>query len=74
MLKIDATKGCEGCENDTSSHNHECIARLKKPLVAKMQMDHSLNPMFQCPLKFLSLSQSMHIRDGSSGGGFAEES
>ena len=47
---------------------------LKKPLVAKMQMDHSLNPMFQCPLKFLSLSQSMHIRDGSSGGGFAEES
>ena len=52
MLKIGATKGCKGCENNTSS-----LPVLKKLLVAKMQTDHSLNPMFQCPLKFLPLSQ-----------------
>ena len=30
MLKIGATKGCKGCENDTSSHNPECIARFEE--------------------------------------------
>ena len=30
MLKIGATRGCKGCENDTSSHNQECIARFEE--------------------------------------------
>eukprot|EP00435_Cladocopium_sp_Y103_P067213 s690_g29.t1 len=30
MLKIGATKGCKGCENDTSAHNAECIARFEE--------------------------------------------
>ena len=30
MLKIGATKGCKGCENDTSSHNQECIALFEE--------------------------------------------
>ena len=57
MLKIGAAKGCKGCENDTSSQIKNALHVLKKPLVAKMQMDHLLNPMFQRLLKFLPLSQ-----------------
>ena len=30
MLKIGATAGCKGCENDTSAHNAECIARFEE--------------------------------------------
>ena len=57
MLKIGAAKGCKGCENDTSSQIKNALHVLKKPLVAKMQMDHLLNPMFQRLLKFLPLNQ-----------------
>ena len=30
MLKIGASPGCKGCDNDTSSHNKECIERFER--------------------------------------------
>lgn len=30
MLKIGATPGCRGCDNDSSAHNAECVARFEK--------------------------------------------
>ena len=35
MLKIGATPGCKGCEKDTSSHSHECVARFEEAFGVK---------------------------------------
>jgi len=57
MLKIGATKGCKVVRTTLHLTIKNALRFLKKPLVAKMQMDHLLNPMFQRLLKFLPLSQ-----------------
>ena len=57
MLKIGATKVVKVVRTTFHLTIKNALPVLKKLLVAKMRTDHSLNPMLQCPLKFMPLSQ-----------------
>ena len=72
MLKIGATKGCKCCENDTSSHNQECIARFEEAFGRK-DVDGSFVESEVPASSEVPAIEPMHIRDEASGGGFAED-
>ena len=73
MLKIGATKGCKGCENDTSSHNQACIERFEEAFGRKDADGSFIEP--EVPVSSdVPAIEPMHIRDEASDGGFAEES
>jgi hypothetical protein len=72
MLKIGATKGCKGCENDTSSHNQECIARFEEAFGRKDVDGSFVEPEVPASSEVPAI-EPMHIRDEASGGGFAED-
>ena len=72
MLKIGATKGCKGCENDTSSHNQECIARFEEAFGRKDADGSVVEP--EVPVSSdVPAIEPMRIRDEASGGGFADD-
>ena len=72
MLKIGATKGCKGCENDTSSHNPECIARFEEVFGRKDVDGSFVEP--EVPVSSeVPVIEPMHVRGEFSGGGFAED-
>ena len=72
MLKIGATKGCKGCENDTSSHNQECIARFEKAFGRKDADGSFVEPDVPASSEVPAI-EPIFISDEVSGGGFAED-
>ena len=72
MLKIGATKGCKGCENDISSQNQECIARFEEAFGRKDVDGSFVEPEVPASSEVPAI-EPMHIRDEASGGGFAED-
>ena len=72
MLKIGATKGCKGCEKDTSSHNQECIALFEEAFRRKDADGSFVEPDVPTSSEVPAL-EPMFISDEVSGGGFAED-
>jgi len=72
MLKLGATKGCKGCENDTSSHNQECIALFEEAFGRKDADGSFVEPDVPTSSEVPAL-EPMFISDEVSGGGFAED-
>ena len=49
MLKIGPTKGCKGCDADSSAHNAECIARYEEAFGAAPSTPAPEPPTFEMP-------------------------
>ena len=59
----------KGCENDTSSHNQECIARFEEAFCRKDADGSFIEPEVHVSSDVPAI-EPMHIRDEASGGGF----
>ena len=72
MLKIGATKGRKGCENDPSSHNQECMALFEEAFGRKDADGSFVEPDVPASSEVPAI-EPMFIGDEVSGGGFAED-
>ena len=61
MLKIGPTKGCKGCDSDSSAHNAERIARYQKAFGAPPSTPAVEPPTCEKRRKFQVTSWKMRI-------------